>query len=147
MLEQTPSYLPRGAQHQQLGAEADQRPCGPTKSLLAIVKRWKLTWFGHVMHHGSLSNSIPRGILEVGWRAVACRGNARWTTSRSRRLLPDLLTIAFRRNDRKRTSAEPSLMSPRWPIGLNWTGIVFPCGVARWTQKLISPLLRIQNYQ
>ena len=84
--------------------------------LPATVKRRKLVWFGHVTHHGSLSNTIPQGTLESGRR----RGRQRkcwmdnvkeWTSL----LMPQLLTRASCRKDWKGISAESSLMSPRRP--------------------------------
>ena len=37
---------------------------GPQVSLVAIVKRRKLAWFGHVTRHDSLSKTIIQGTLE-----------------------------------------------------------------------------------
>ena len=39
---------------------------GPQKRLTATVKRWKLTWFGHVTRHDSLSKTVLQGTLEGG---------------------------------------------------------------------------------
>ena len=60
---------------------------GPQESLLATVKRWKLALFGHVTCYDSLSKTILQGILEV-WLVVVGRGNAGWTTSKSRHPCP-----------------------------------------------------------
>ena len=90
------------------------------------------TWFRHVTHHNSLSNTIPQGTLDGGW----CHGWQRkcwmvnikaWTS------LPmqEMFTRASCRKDGKRISAELSLMSPSSSTphppktqsvkGLNWT--------------------------
>ena len=39
---------------------------GPQKPFLAIVKRRKLAWFGHVTLDDNLSKTILQGILEGG---------------------------------------------------------------------------------
>ena len=41
---------------------------GPEECLLAIVKRRKLAWFGHVTRHDSLSKTILQDTLEDGRR-------------------------------------------------------------------------------
>ena len=87
---------------------------GPQEPLLATVKRQKLAWFGHVTRHDSLSKTILQGTLEVGRR----RGRQRkcwmdiikeWASLP----MPELLTMASRRKNWKRISAESFLMSPR----------------------------------
>ena len=86
---------------------------GPQELLLATVKRRKLTWFGNVTRHDSLSKTILHGALESGRR----RGRQRkcwmdnikeWTSLPT----PELLTRASYRKDWKMISAESSLMSP-----------------------------------
>ena len=42
------------------------------------VMRWKLAWFRHIMHHGSLAKIIFQGTLEVG-NAIISKENAGWT--------------------------------------------------------------------
>ena len=39
---------------------------GPQEPLLALVKRRKLTWFGHVTRHNSLPKTVLQGTLEGG---------------------------------------------------------------------------------
>ena len=95
---------------------------------LATVRRRKLTWFGHVIRHNSLSKTILQVALEDG----RCRGRQRksrmdnikeWTS------LPvsGLFTRAFCRKDWKRISAPHSPPPPPTdhPNGqeteLNWT--------------------------
>ena len=89
---------------------------GSQEPLLETVKRHKLTWFGHVMRHDSLSKTILRGILEGGRRRARqrkCRiDNVKeWTPIP----MQELLTRASCRKDWKRVSAESSLMSLRRP--------------------------------
>ena len=57
---------------------------GQQEPLLATAKRRKLSWFGHVTRHDSLSKTIPRGTLD----AVVGRGSAGWTTSKNGQLSP-----------------------------------------------------------
>ena len=40
---------------------------GPWEPLLATVKKWKLTRFGHVMCHNSRPKTILQGTMEGGW--------------------------------------------------------------------------------
>ena len=46
---------------------------GPQEPLLAIVERWKLTWFGHFtcLEYDNLSKTILQGTLECGNAMVA----------------------------------------------------------------------------
>ena len=39
---------------------------GPQEPLLAVIKRRKLTWFGHVNRHNTLPKTILQGTLEGG---------------------------------------------------------------------------------
>ena len=89
---------------------------GPQEPLLAVVKRRKLTWFGHVTHHNSLSKTILQGTIEGGRR----RGRQRksrvedvknWTNLD----MPQLLTQAMDRSRWRRLSVTSSLMSPLRP--------------------------------
>ena len=89
---------------------------GPQEPLLTTVKTRKLAWFGHVTRQDSLSKTILQGTLEGGRR----RGRRRkcWMDNvKEWAPLPmsELLTRAFCRKDRKRTSAESFLMSHRQP--------------------------------
>ena len=89
---------------------------GQQEPLLATAKRRKLSWFGHVTRHDSLSKTILRGILEGGRRRSRQRkcwmdNRKEWTSLP----MPELLTRAFCRKYWKRICAESSLMSPRRP--------------------------------
>ena len=92
---------------------------GPQEPLLAVVKRRKLTWFGHVTRHNSLSKTILQGTIEGGRR----RGRQRkswmedvknWTNLD----MPQLLTQAMDRSRWRRLSVSSSLMSPLRPSRL-----------------------------
>ena len=87
---------------------------GSQEPLLATVKRRKLAWFRHVTHHDSLSQTILQGILVGGRRrcrqSKCCLDNIKEWTSLP---MPELLTRASCRKDRKRITARSSLMSPR----------------------------------
>ena len=91
---------------------------GPLEALLAIVKRQKLSWFGNVTRHDSLSKTIIQGTWEGGRR----RGRQKkcwmdnieeWTYLP----MPELLTRASCRKGWRSISAEPSLMIPDDPVG------------------------------
>ena len=89
---------------------------GPQEPLLAIVKRRKLAWFGHVTRHNTLSKTIMQGTLEGGRR----RGRPRksWTDdvkSWTCLDMPDLLNQAENRLGWRRLSSVSSLMSPLRP--------------------------------
>ena len=84
---------------------------GLQEPFLAIVKRLKLTWFGHVTHHDTLSITILQGTLEGGWccgwqRKYWMDNIKKWTSLP----MPELFTRASHRNDWNRISAESSLM-------------------------------------
>ena len=92
---------------------------GPQEPLLAVVKRRKLTWFGHVTRHDSLAKTILQGTVEGGRR----RGRPRkswaedvknWTSLQ----MKDLVTQANNRPQWRRLSASASLMSPLRPCRL-----------------------------
>ena len=88
----------------------------PQEPLLAAVKRQKLAWFGHVIHHDSLSKTILQGTLESGWccgweRKCWMDNIKEWTSLP----MPELLTRASCRKDCKSISTESSLMSPPPP--------------------------------
>ena len=89
---------------------------GPQEPHLATVKRRKFAWFGHVTSHDSLSRTVLRENLGMGWGGQ-CRGRQRkcrmdnvkeWTSLS----MPEVRTMASRRKHWKRT-AESSIMSPR----------------------------------
>ena len=80
---------------------------GKQEPLLAIVKRRKLTWFGHVTRHHILSKTILQGTLEGGRRLGRQRKRWKdkikeWTYLQ----MPELLTRASCRKDWKRISSE-----------------------------------------
>ena len=53
---------------------------GPQEPLLAVIKRRKLTWFGHVIRHNTLPKTILQGTLEGGRKNSKRPGS---TTSRN----------------------------------------------------------------
>ena len=90
---------------------------GPQEPLLATVKRRKLAWFGHTSH---VTTAFPKNILQGTLEGGRRRGRQskcwmdnikEWTSL----TMPELLTRASCREERKRISAESSLMSPRRP--------------------------------
>ena len=91
-------------------------------SELATVKRGK-RWSGYVTRHESLSITILQGILE-GWRRSG-RQRKCWmdnTKERTSPPVPELLTVAPRRQEWKRISVKLSFMSARRPNrSKNWT--------------------------
>ncbi len=89
---------------------------GPHDPLLAIVKRQKLQWFGHVTRHNTLSKTILQDTVEGGRR----RGHQRksWTINLKEwtdRPWPQLFKTAQDRDQWRALSATSSLMSPRRP--------------------------------
>ena len=90
---------------------------GPQEPLLATVRRRKLSWFGHVTRHNTLSKTILQGTLEGGRR----RGRQKkgwmdnikeWTRLDS----PTLLREVEDRAGWRRLAEESSLMSPLPPL-------------------------------
>ena len=73
---------------------------GPQEPLLATVKRWKLTWFGHIMSHDSLSKTILQSTLEgewcCSWQRKCWMDNIKEWTSLP---MPELFTRASCRKD------------------------------------------------
>lgn len=89
---------------------------GPQEPLLAIVKRRKLTWFGHVTRHNTLPKTILQGTLEGGrrrGRQVKCwMDNIKdWTQMDT----PTLLRKAEDRSAWHLLARKSSLMSPLRP--------------------------------
>ena len=89
---------------------------GPHEPLLATVKRRKLTWFGHITRHDSLSKTILQGTLEGGRR----RGRQRKSWSDNVKEWTDLTMseLVHEASDRCRwrtLSAASSVVSPRRP--------------------------------
>ena len=88
----------------------------PLEPHLTTVKRQKLSWFGHVTRHDSLSKTSLQDTLEVGRRRGGQRkclkDNVKELTSLT---MLELLTMASCRKDWKRISAESSLTSPGDP--------------------------------
>ena len=89
---------------------------GPQEPILAVVRRRKISWLGHVTRHNSLAKTILQGTVEGGRR----RGRPRrswtddiknWTSLE----MPQLLTEVEDRRSWRRLSASTSLMSPRRP--------------------------------
>ena len=54
---------------------------GPQEPLLAIVKRRKLTWYGHITRHDSLCKTVLQGTIEAATRED--HATAGQTTSRN----------------------------------------------------------------
>ena len=86
---------------------------GPQEPLLAIIKRRKLQWFGHVTRHNTLPKTILQGTLEGGRK----RGRQQkswfdnikeWTRMDS----PTLLKTAENRACWRQLARTSSLMSP-----------------------------------
>ena len=89
---------------------------GPQEPLLAIIKRRKLQWFGHVTRHNTLPKTILQGTLEGGRK----RGRQQkswfdnikeWTRMDS----PTLLKTAENRACWRQLAKTSSLMSPLRP--------------------------------
>ena len=102
---------------------------GLQEPLLATVKRQKLSWFGYVTRHDSLSKTILQCTLEGGRRRGRQRkcwmDNIKVGTSLP---MSELLTRASCRKAWKKMSAESSLMFPRMTRsvkGLNWIELNF----------------------
>ena len=113
--EKTSPHVLLEAQDQRLGAEQDQLPCGPAGTSSGNCQETEtcMVW---VTRHHSLSNTVLQDTVEGGRR----RGRQRkcwmdnvkeWTTLP----MPELLTMASRRQDWKRVSAESSLLCSRRP--------------------------------
>ena len=91
---------------------------GPQEPLLTIVKRRKLSWFGHVTRHNGLTKTILQGTLEGGRRrgrqAKAWMDNIKeWTRMDS----PTLIRKAEDRSGWRTLARQSSFMSPLRPGG------------------------------
>ena len=89
---------------------------GPQEPLLALVKRRKLAWFGHLIRRDTLSKTVLQGTLEGGRRrgrqTKSWMDNIReWTRLDS----PTLIRRAEDRAEWRRLAASASLMSPLRP--------------------------------
>ena len=89
---------------------------GPQEPLLSVVKKRKLSWFGHVTRHNSLPKTVLQGTLEGGRRrgrqTKSWMDNIKeWTRLDS----PTLLRQAEDRGTWRRVAATASLMSPLRP--------------------------------
>ena len=85
---------------------------GPREPFLAIVKRRKLAWFGHVTRHDSLSKTILLGTL----RSARRRDRQRKCWMDNIKEWTFLLTLkGLLQKDWKRISAESSVTSPQQP--------------------------------
>ena len=90
---------------------------GPQEPLLSIVKRRKLSWFGHITRHNALPKTVLQGTLEGGrrrGRQTKCwMDNVKeWTRLDS----PSLLRAAEDRAGWHRLAARSSQMSPLRPL-------------------------------
>ena len=83
------------------------------ESLLAIIKKKKLTWYGHINRHAGLPKTVVQGTLEGGRK----RGRQRkswldnikeWTRKES----PELIRLAEDRPKWQLLARNASLMSP-----------------------------------
>ena len=96
---------------------------GPQGPPLATVKRWKLAWFGHVAYRDNLSKATLQALREVD--AMAGRGSAGWTTSKSGNPCP--CQIVHNGLLQKRLEEDFCWIIPPVPMatqsvkGLNWT--------------------------
>ena len=91
---------------------------GDQESLLSIVKRRKLTWFGHVTRHDSLAKTIMQGFVEGTRRKGRPRKEwmdniCEWTGCE----LQDLLRQADDRDEWKRRTATVFSYPPYDPDG------------------------------
>ena len=68
-----------------------QQAIGPHKDLLAIVKRRKLQWYGHVSRSSGLAKTILQGTL---------KGGRRQGRQRKRRETRDLTDLEFAKSQR-----------------------------------------------
>ena len=89
---------------------------GPQEPLLAIVKRRKLTWYGHVTRHNTLPKTILQGTLEGGRKHGRQQKTwldniKEWTRMDS----PTLLRAAEDRTCWRLLAQTSSLMSPLRP--------------------------------
>ena len=95
---------------------------GPQKPPLETIKRRKLSWFGHITRHDSLSKTIFQGTPEGGrclGRQRKCRmDNIRVDIPVHARIW---LMMASRRKDWNRISSDSSLMSPDDNWSSDWT--------------------------
>ena len=89
---------------------------GPQEPLLSTIKRRKLSWFGHVTRHNTLSKTILQGTVEGGRRKGRQRKSwvediKSWTMLE----MPELLTVTQDRTNWRRLSSVAALMSPPRP--------------------------------
>ena len=89
---------------------------GPQDPLLAIIKRRKLTWFGHVSRHNSLPKTILQGTLEGGRKRG--RQQKSWLDNIKEWTRMDSPTLIRKAEDRacwRQLARTSSLMSPLRP--------------------------------
>ena len=94
------------------------RCAGPQEPLLAIVRRRKLAWFGHVTRHNTLSKTILQGTVEGGRRKGRPRKS--WTEDIkvwTQAEMPALLEKASDRHRWRRLSSTASSCPPHDPVG------------------------------
>ena len=89
---------------------------GPHEPLLAIIKRRKLTWFGHVSRHNTLPKTILQGTLTGGRKRGRQQKN--WLDNIKEWTRMDTATLTRKAEDRacwRRLAKISSLMSPLRP--------------------------------
>ena len=89
---------------------------GPQEPLLAIIKRRKLAWYGHVTRHNSIPKTVLQGTLEGGRRrgrqTKSWLDNIKeWTQMDS----PALIRLAEDRESWRQKAYRSSIASPLWP--------------------------------
>ena len=65
--QDTTRFIQRPCYHEEVRAKI-QQAIGPHEDLLAIVKRRKLLWYGHVSRSSGLAETILRGTVKGGRR-------------------------------------------------------------------------------
>jgi hypothetical protein len=88
------------------------------EQLLSVVKRHKLTWYGHVTRHDSLSKTILQGTVNDSRRRDRQRKTwidniKEWTGLR----VSTLLRVAERRDQWRTLCGDASALTPLRPTG------------------------------
>ena len=125
MLSQTAQYPLGWTQDKQLCSSRNRQMCWTTRPLLAIVKRRKLAWFGHVTRHNTLSKTILQGTVEGGRRKGRPRKS--WTEDIkvwTQAEMPALLEKASDRHRWRRLSSTASSCPPHDPVSHETWGVV-----------------------
>ena len=85
---------------------------GPQETIMATIKRRKLTWFGHVVRHNSLRKTILQDTVQGGRQRNCWFDNIKeWTKLQ----MSELLTVAKNRQEWRNLTAEVSIHSPQRP--------------------------------